>query len=560
MSDSDTNSDAATSHAESERQRRSEDTNEILARALERYGKRKEARDAQRGFEDDERFRAISTNPFHGMVYAESDPEAARQAVATQLAYDVTLDSGANRTRLTEFERFRGWLMAQRTDMAQQVIRLTDTDAFSQLKHAIDDMNAGMLAFEQQMQPLTSILDAIYRLRMDADGAMSEILDEVKADREEDEAIEAQRSAQRETRHAHSCRISTLQQDIEAQRKRRTWFGLGRVKDAALAEIRRMESEIEAQQAKIAELDEALATEIERRPVRFGEFAEEKAKLRELLDITTEEHHARQQALVESANDFVDMARSRTSQVLRHLERINERIEGLGDANGRLTEAYAVITEAVSDAEARNTTLRDQLLEGPADESRIASMQRGNLKMNVERHVSALGAARAETIETFGDLTAEGYRIKAIRDSNQTQVARAHSLSTKGVAEVASRLSTVLQGVSTAALGESSEIARQTLARMSEQTTRFTHKEALRNAMSISTDNDALVQAIEELEGYAKIARAATEISRDGLVDMRENLSRLELTLAEVVDAVSEATAVGADVAKARAESSKDAD
>ena len=124
------------------------------------------------------------------------------------------------------------------------------------------------------------------------------------------------------------------------------------------------------------------------------------------------------------------------------------------------------------------------------------------------------------------------------------------ALSTKGVAGVAGRLSTVLQGVSTAALGESSEIAKQTLARMNEQTTRFSHKEALKNAMSVNVDNAAIVQAIEELEGYAKVARAATEISRGGLEDMKDNLARLQETLVDVSAAVHEAAGVGADVVR----------
>ena len=52
-------------------------------------------------------------------------------------------------------------------------------------------------------------------------------------------------------------------------------------------------------------------------------------------------------------------------------------------------------------------------------------------------------------------------------------------------------------------------------------------------------------------EGYAKVARAATEISRDGLEDMREHLSRLEHTLGEVSEAVAEAVGVSADVLRA---------
>ena len=44
--------------------------------------------------------------------------------------------------------------------------------------------------------------------------------------------------------------------------------------------------------------------------------------------------------------------------------------------------------------------------------------------MAVEDHISALVTAKADTIETFGDLTAESYRIKQC-DSNSNQVARA---------------------------------------------------------------------------------------------------------------------------------------
>ncbi|MEE4382564.1 MAG: hypothetical protein V2J02_11250, partial [Pseudomonadales bacterium] len=202
--------------------------------------------------------------------------------------------------------------------------------------------------------------------------------------------------------------------------------------------------------------------------------------------------------------------------------------------------------------ETRNLELRDSLSDSPEDETSIANLKRTNAKMAVEDHITALVNAKADTIETFGDLTAESYRIKTIRDSNYNQVARTRALSTKGVAGIAGRLSTVLQGVSTAALGESSAIAKQTLARMNEQTTRFSHKEALKNAMSVQADNAAIAQAIEELEGYAKVARAATEISRDGLEDMRTNLSRLEHTLEDVSEAVREAVAASADVLSER--------
>ena len=73
-----------------------------------------------------------------------------------------------------------------------------------------------------------------------------------------------------------------------------------------------------------------------------------------------------------------------------------------------------------------------------------------------------------------------------------------------------------------------------TLERMNQQTNRITQKEALKNAMGISQENDALVKAIEELESYGKIARAATDISREGYQEMKENLAELEKTAKDV--------------------------
>ncbi|MEM7283178.1 MAG: hypothetical protein AAF438_16295, partial [Pseudomonadota bacterium] len=187
-------------------------------------------------------------------------------------------------------------------------------------------------------------------------------------------------------------------------------------------------------------------------------------------------------------------------------------------------------------------------INAPDDESSIAQMKRENDKMAVEEHVTSLTAAKVDTLGTFSDLTAESYRIKSMKDSNNSQVAKTRSLNSKGVSGVASRLSTVLQGVSMAALSESSEVAQMTLERMNEQTNRMAQKEAIKNAMGISQENDALMKAIEELESYGKIARAATDISREGYEEMRENLAELEKTAQEVGAAVKDAVAVGAEV------------
>lgn len=529
--------------------KRQETTEDILETALNRGRKtRTETETESTEKTADKKFASIESNTFYKIIFAEGDPEAKKEAIAKELAYDLTDEKADNKENLAEFELFKEWLMEQRKDMAQEIIRLTDTDAFSELKDVFDEMNQGLLDFEKQMSPLTDILDAVYRLRMASDGAMFDVFKEIQDDKAEEERIAQLREEQDQQLQELNDSITNIQTDIKALQGQKSWFGLGGIKKTAQQQIAQKQVELDSKRLGIKDLNESIKTTVFDRDSAFSEFAEEKAKLRELLDISSDEHKNRQQALVDSANNFVNMADTRTGNVLQHLEGINDQIDRLGDSNGGLRSVYAIISEAVQDAEASNTETRLELIHEPDDESNIAKMRRENDKMAVENHITALTAAKVDTMGTFGDLTAESYRIKSMKDSNNSQVSKTRSLNSKGVSGVASRLSTVLQGVSMAALSESSEVASMTLERMNDQTNRMAQKEALKNAMGISLENDALMKAIGELESYGKIARAATDISREGYTEMRKNLAELEQTARDVGEAVKQAVAVGADV------------
>jgi hypothetical protein len=537
--------------------KRQETADDILDVALnrgrkERTSDRDEKKTAARA--ENKKFADIESNPFYSIIFSEGDPEAKKSAIAAQLAYDVADEKADNKERLAAFELFKEWLMDQRKDMAQEIINLTDTDAFSELKDVFDQMNQGLLDFEKQMAPLTDILDAVYRLRMASDGAMFDVFREIQEDKEEEARIATLRAEQDAQLDQLTTTVNSLQEHNTRLRGQKSWFGLGGTKKSALAQIATNDTQLAGERKAIENLTVEIENTTFNRESQFAEFAREKAKLRELLDISSDEHKNRQQALVDAANGFVDMAETRTANVLQHLEGINTQVDRLGDSNGGMRNVYAVISEAVEEAESTNTSVRDSLTDAPEGESNIAQMNRENKKMAVEDHVTALTAAKVDTLGTFSDLTAESYRIKSMKDSNNSQVAKTRSLNSKGVSGVASRLSTVLQGVSMAALSESSEVATMTLQRMNEQTNRITQKEALKNAMGISQENDALVKAISELESYGKIARAATDISREGYQEMKENLAELERTARDVSDAVKDAVAVGADVMSEAAE------
>lgn len=522
---------------------------ELLEQALNRGTKKKtDSKEQAQEKTSKNKFASIESNSFYKIIFSDGEPEAKKDQIAQALAYDLETEKADNKDKLSEFELFKEWLMDQRKDMAQEIINLTDTDAFSELKDVFDEMNQGLLDFEKQMSPLTDILDAVYKLRMASDGAMFDVFKEIQEDKEEEQRIKLLREEQEKRMSALSNDVMQINHTIHNLENDKSWFGLGGTRKVALDQIRLQQIDLQAKQKNIADLTEEIKDTSYNRNTEFAEFAREKAKLRELLDISSDEHKERQQKLVDSANQFVNVADSRTSSVLEHLEGINDQIDRLDDSNNGLRNVYAIISEAVEEAEDKNKSSREGLITEPADESNIAKMRRENNKMAVEDHITALTAAKVDTMGTFGDLTAESYRIKAMKDSNDSQVAKTRSLNSKGVSGVASRLSTVLQGVSMAALTESSEVAHMTLERMNDQTNAMAQQEALKNAMGIRQENDALTKAINELESYGKVARAATDISREGYEEMRVNLEELEKTARDVGEAVKEAVAVGAEV------------
>ena len=538
--------------------KRQDTADDLVEAALNRGRKVKtETRQATKERETPKKFAAIKDNVFYRIIFAEGDPEAKKEAVANALAYDLTADRAQNKERLAQFEQLKEWLMEQRKQMAQEIINLTDTDAFSELKSVFDELNQGLLDFEKQMSPLTEILDAVYALRMASDGTMFEIFREIQEDRAEEQRIAELRAEQEAALERQQAEVTRMEDDIERLKQQRSWFGLGGIKRSAQLAITDRQQKLRRAHGEIEKLTSDIENTVVERVSKFTEYSEEKRKVRELLDISSDEHRARQQTLVDAANNFVNTADTRTSAVLEHLEGINTQIDRLGDSNGGLRGVYAIISEAVEDAEATNTQVRDSLLEAPQGESNIAQMKRENNKMAVEDHVTTLTNAKVDTMATFGDLTAESYRIKSMKDANNSQVAKTRSLNSKGVSGVASRLSTVLQGVSMAALTESSEVAQMTLERMNDETNKIAQKEALKNAMGIQMENDALVKAIQELESYGKVARAATDISREGYQEMKGHLAELEKTAREVGEAVKDAVAVGAEVMQGKTPAQK---
>ena len=158
----------------------------------------------------------------------------------------------------------------------------------------------------------------------------------------------------------------------------------------------------------------------------------------------------------------------------------------------------------------------------------ITKMTREQKKMSVEQHMTMLDSSAADTMSTYADLTSGAVRIKTMKDAVDQQMNRARAMHSQGISGVADRLSVVLQAVSSAALGEASAMAKDTLQQMAENTNKVAQKESIRIAMGIEEQNEDLKKAIDDLGAYGEVVRAATSITREGLTDMRSKLDELK--------------------------------
>jgi hypothetical protein len=528
------------------------DLDEFMEQATQSSRRRSSKADAKEAVEEapvNARFANIEENTVYKIMFAEGDPEAKRDEVASFLAYDKEKPRADNKAALQEFEVFKEWMMLQRKEMAQEIISMTDTETFAELKGVIDDFNNSMIDFDEQMEPLMEILDAVYALRMASDGAMFDVFEEIRNDKAREEELVATQEEQAAKLETLEGDITALQSDTRFHQNQRGFLGWGGVKSESQRAIADNEVALERKR----EVIQALKGEIEEtskqvtEPSKYADLAHEKEKLRELLDITSGEHTQRQEQLVAAAQNIITTSEDRSSSVLDRLRTLNGSIDNMSNANGGMRSVYAIMKEAVDHAEVKNKAVLDEVSAKPEGESTIQEMKRTEVQTDVENHATSLTAAKVDTAGTYADLTAESFRIKSMKDANNQQVQKMQTLHTKGVAGVASQLSTVLNGVAAASLTESSEVASSTLERIRQNTNNYSMRESMRNALGIQDQNDDLVKAIEELEKYGQVARETTSITREGLKDMKANIADLQKTAQDVGDAVRES--IGANAA-----------
>lgn len=501
----------------------------------------------------DSRFANIDTNTFFQTVFDESlSPEEKQKSVTKLLTFQGTKEE--NRERVKAFDLFKEYLQSEREAMATQIIKMSDTKNFAVLKEVFEDINNSLIQFEDDMEPLVDIIDALHELR--SENQTLDAFREIKDDEERQKKIEAREQEIDGMIEGVQETIADLKAKNRVNSTKKKFFGMGGITDEAQMEIAKNQTYIEMRLQdleKYQEDKEKLKTEDV--PESKIKNTEAKQKLKEMLDLASEEHQERSEKLISSAVSFVETSKDKIETIRDHLGKMSDQTRNLDDANGQMSFIYAIIGEGVKDAEDQNKILRDQLSQKKEDENMVEKLTRENKQRDMDEHIQMLEISAVDTTATVADLTSASIRIKNMIDANQQQSQMARDMHSRGVAGVADRLSTVINAIGSAAIAESNAMTGETLSAMSNNTDVIAQKESMRLALGLDDRNQDVMKAIDSLAQYGEVNRAATEYTKKGLSEMRENLRILEETAGEVADTVRDSKSAYADIVMGEEES-----
>lgn len=501
-------------------------------------------------------FADIKENAFFKVIFSDSLSLEEKVENVTKVL-EFTNNKEEDRARIQEFDAFKEYLQSISEEMSKQRIQMTDTEVFSELQKVYSDFNNDLNDFIEQITPLTEITDALYKLRQS--GETRNALAQIKADQEwENEKYEYKKEL---TEYIDSVekKITALQNEIFSLSQDKGLFGFGQIKAASKAQILSNEAQIEKLQEEIKNKRVALSalTQEMEEHLSLRTQSYETEKLKELLNLTSEEHTLRQAKMVESALKFVNQGKERFGAIRGHLEKMVKQIEGLGDNNGNMIQIYAVMNEATKKVENVHRERRAELEAAAPGDNLLESMKHEETCRNLDEHIDTVSTATVDTMQSYGELTTEAIKIRNMQASTKKQVESARAMHSRGIASVASQLSVVVTAVNSAAINEAQSMAGNTLAEMAKVTNDIAKNEAIRIATGRDEINSDLEAMLQNLAEFGDTQREATEITRSALETMRANLEEIEKMAKDVQTDTKDFIAVTGDVLSQKSEPAK---
>ena len=471
----------------------------------------------------------IQSNAFYKVIFDPNlAPDVKQKEVASILSEVGTKEQ--NREKVQQLEQIKEYLQLQRENMASRIIAITDTGVVARLQQVYNDMNSDLNDFNDAIKPILDIVAAMNTVRTEGKGG--QLFAEIRDDRNDEKEFNSKKAAIENRFNVIRSDIENLRTSNDNLGTQKTLFGFGGVKAEA-------QQQIATNDRKIIELTtelDNLATDLTNlqntgtNATKEGtpEYLEAKKTIRNMLDLSADEHRENQKKSVEQALKFIKTSKTSLNDIKGHLTGLNGQIDNLTDANHTMITAYAILGEGTKEAEKNVVAKRNEISTEVEGESMIVKMDRDEKLRVIDEHTTMLSATAADTELTFADLNSAASRIRTMKDSNKNQMDKVQKMATAGVAGTADRLSVVLQAVGAAALGESSEIARETLTAMNDTTNEIALRETMRVAYSSQDINSDIQKAMEDLAAYGEVTKVATEITTQSMSEARQGLEQLK--------------------------------
>ncbi|MDB5490673.1 MAG: hypothetical protein JWO78_522 [Micavibrio sp.] len=493
-----------------------------------------------------ERFTNIKANPFALVMLDPAKSRQEKKAEMTKLmTHDVTLSEEANEKNLASFTEFCEWLQEKRKELSVEMLRNGDTKAFGKLQEVLDQMTNGLLKFNEKRQPFLDILDALYKIQLNG-VKTSDMIDEINKDAEETERLNKELEGLGQKVAGIGGEIQSYKDKIAQLKTETSWYTFGsKIKPAAQAEINMIEQRIGDKQAeavaladKVRETNQALS---QPRQSQFEgqDLAEAKKNLKALLDLNSAEHQKRQEEINAAAADFVVNSDKNVDEVLQNIENMNERHNKAGKNNSKMLAMFAIMNDSIKDATLSNQeVLKTQDAPADVEEDELDKLTREEKRDAVLRHIKTMTETRENTTQMSESLSTEKAELTQMQDSCTRQITSTRLLRGTGIANMASQLNAMMTALSSAATGQSSEVARELITEMADNSLSIRGKDSIRAALEFNKGNDSLEAAIARAEKYARLMDDATAQRTAALAEQKDLLKSMEQTSGNLLDSV----------------------
>ncbi|MCE0556866.1 hypothetical protein [Motilimonas sp. E26] len=383
---------------------------------------------------------------------------------------------------LKQFIQFNQLLQQEHKQLAQKITAVSDTEVFSELNSVHDETFNALISFETKVTELTDMVDAIYTLRMQ--GITYDVLREIAKVKEAEFKLASQRAELEQERESLTNAVKDKTRQIAVLEQDLTLFGFGVISRASREKIALLKIEILDHNEAIVTLAQQIANLPNEVTIEtnWAEYTEQKTKLRELLALSPLQHKERHKALINAAQDFIRKSEERLNRITKHIETMGSQINSLSEANVNMSEFYAIVNAATKEANIQNETLRLSLQSVEPLEAEHERDARERRKENLTLHIKSLAESAQHSQAVVAELAELGDKIKSMQQANIEQIANTRQLynsSKLGIAGLASQLSTAVQAVSSAALGEASKMAGLSLAQMQKLSDSIWQKEGV---------------------------------------------------------------------------------